>query len=554
MTDFEILLLINARETALYAVTEFADVFRAELKDNGGRSYAEVENIVANVKPLVAFYIANAMSWKADRFGHVRYERTADDDRHPPSQVNGKLIRELEFLAEFMSKSPTKVRVRGRTSISLYAIRELEKAAVLGAGLVSHARSDDLAEHTGAGFTPLGLGGAYRMLPDEKSVSGFFEPGMITDHTASNVRLVDRLAARSANDRETSLFKVDPVRWILQPAVETALSEANRTRRGRHLCLRDVGRRIDNEGRNNLASCAKQAAELLKIAFHMSQPGDVDHSNKTIEQWLYAPPLSRFIVGVFELLAPTRNLDFDQIRFAQQIARTKGELTEEQTSDRLTKSAWDLACAGYDCAAAIVAAIPELHQIDLDAGVGVMEISEGEQRRGREHREALGNQQDAEDIQSRLTAGRDILIAKIWALRHDMLTLRGYAVFIDWYGAVLMERVPPRLFGEFLCQIFNEIQDWHRELEARYLEGVFYKRDLIRHAGGMPLAIPRLEPLVERHTPGIMEYPLGRGFGARLNRDVFASILGSLSMKHPDVRDIWQEVVKHVDPFSSQSA
>jgi len=387
------------------------------------------------------------------------------------------------------------------------------------------------------------------LLPDEGSEGGFVDPGIITDHNSRKVRLVDRMTARAAGVGETSLLRVDPVRWELSPAVAEVLADANRTHRGKHICLRDVKRRLDEDGRQNLAFCAGQATELLKMAFHITEPGDVDHSNKTIEQWLYAPPLSRFIVGIFELLTPTLGVSFDQIRFARNILRTKDEMTEGRNFDQLTKSAWDLASAGYNCAKAIIKAIPELHGTDLDIGAGLMEISEGEQRKSRGDRKTTGRTETTEEIQSRLVAGRDILIAKIWAQRHDMLTLRGYAVFMDWYSAALMEPLPPLLFSEFLRQIFNEIQDWHRELEARYREGILYKRDIKRHAGGMPLDVPQLAPLVQRHTLEMMEYPLGRGYGASMNQQVIGSLLASLSAKHPDVKDIWKHVTRRVEPI-----
>ncbi|WP_019195301.1 hypothetical protein [Afipia birgiae] len=549
MTDFEILLLINANETATKALSSFTDAFKSELTDNGYRPHDKVDGVAANVKPLIAFYLANALAWATDRSGHVRYKRSPGDDAQPPSQVDRRVITELQFLAEFMSKPPEKSRVKGRTSISLYAVRELQKGAVLGSGVVSHAQKTDLAEQMTPSITSLGLGGQLMLLPRDGSVFGFDAPGMITDDSSSNARLVDRLTARAADAGETSLLKITPVRWELSPAVAEILLSSTRTHRGRHVCLRDVKRRLDDDGRRNLAFCAGQAMQLLKIAFQMTEPGDVRHSNKTVEQWLHAPPLSRFIVGVFELLTPTLGVPFDEIRLARNIPRTKDEVAEGENFDRLTKSAWDLASAGHECAKAIVKAIPELHGTDLDIGVGLMEISEGEQRKGRQDRKASGRPETTEEIESRLAAGRDILIAKIWSLRHDMLTLRGYAVFFDWYSAALMEPLPPLLFCEFLRQIFNEIQDWHRELEARYKEGILYKRDIKRHAGGMPLDVPELAPLVQRHTLEMMEYPLNRGYGAAMNQEIIQSLLTSLSAKHRNVLNIWEQVTELVDPI-----
>ncbi|MEK9282682.1 hypothetical protein MTR72_24105 [Bradyrhizobium sp. ISRA442] len=548
MTDFEILLLIDANEKAMKAMSAFTDAFKAELSHNSYRPHDKVDDVAANVKPLIAFYLANAMAWAADRFGHAKHKRSPGDDVHPPSQVDGRVIKELQFLSEFMSKPPNKSRITKRTTISSYALGMLTKSGALGPAVVSHARKIDIDRQTTTDQSPLGLGGLTTLPPSKGTVFGFVDPGMMTDDDASNARLVDRLMARAATLGETSLLRADPVIWELSPEVAGILANANRARRGKHVCLRDVKRRLNDVGRQNLALCAGQAAELLKVAFHMTEIGDIDHSNGTIEQWLHAPPLSRFIVGVFELLTPALGVPFDEIKLARNIPRAKDEVAEGGNFDQLTKSAWDLARAGYDCAKAVVKAIPELHGTDLDIGVGLAEMSEGEQRKGRQDRKAGGRSETTEEIQSRLTAARDILIAKIWALRHDMLTLRGYAVFFDWYSAALMEPLPQPLFNEFLSQIFNEIQDWHRELEARYKEGILYKRDIKRHASGLPLDIPTLAPLVRRHTLEMTEYPLDRGYGATMNQEVIESLLTSLSVRHPDVKDIWKLVTKRVKP------
>jgi hypothetical protein len=65
----------------------------------------------------------------------------------------------------------------------------------------------------------------------------------------------------------------------------------------------------------------------------------------------------------------------------------------------------------------------------------------------------------------------------------------------------------------------------------------------------MPLGVPKLAPLVQRHTLEMMEYPLDRGYGAAMNGEVILSLLESLSVKHPDVKDIWKRVTKRVEPI-----
>jgi hypothetical protein len=65
----------------------------------------------------------------------------------------------------------------------------------------------------------------------------------------------------------------------------------------------------------------------------------------------------------------------------------------------------------------------------------------------------------------------------------------------------------------------------------------------------MPLDVTKLAPQVQRHTLEMTEYPLDRGYGAAMNEKVILSFLESLSVKHPDVKDIWKNVTKRVEPI-----
>lgn len=138
-----------------------------------------------------------------------------------------------------------------------------------------------------------------------------------------------------------------------------------------------------------------------------------------------------------------------------------------------------------------------------------------------------------------------------------MLTLRGYNVFIGWYVAALMHGLPDEehtLWIDFEVKIFNEIQDWYRELETRYEEGIVYKHDNKRRAGGLPLEIPNVPPIIQRHRIEVIQYPIGHGYGARLDHAVMQELLQSISAKHPDVFDIWRRATEQVSPVPTAVA
>jgi hypothetical protein len=389
---------------------------------------------------------------------------------------------------------------------------------------------------------------------DAGSVFGFSDPAMFTADSNINVRLVKRMAARPEVAGETKLIRADLVAWELSPAVNDVLADAHRCHRLRHVCLFDVRRRLTHLGEEemqNLLTCARQASRLLEIAFQITDRKNSNQSNETIESWLHATPLSRFIVAVFEAFAPALSVPLEQIKLAGNIVRTKLEMNEINF-DQLTSSAWDLVNEGYDCAQAIIGLIPGLRGIDLDIGSGLLEISEGEQKRIRLNQRAMGRQENAEDLEQRLQSGRDILIANFWALRHDMLTLRGYKSFLGWYQAALMDHLPNQVWVTFQLQIFNEIQDWSRELQARYEEGILYKRDKKRHAGGLPLEIPELPAIVERHTIEVLEYPLGHGFGARNDNAIMQALLQSIAARQPDAQNIWVQATAKVNPIPAE--
>jgi hypothetical protein len=112
-----------------------------------------------------------------------------------------------------------------------------------------------------------------------------------------------------------------------------------------------------------------------------------------------------------------------------------------------------------------------------------------------------------------------------------------------------MDHLPNPVWVGFQVQIFNEIQDWYRELRARYEEGIIYKRDEKRHAGGLPLKLLELPAVVQRHTIDVIEYPDGHGFGARNDDAIMQSLLQSIAARQPGALDIWGKATAQMNPI-----
>ena len=548
MTADEIAALIDQSAEATEAVAEYAAIFDEERRvnncdryDNGGTNEA--------VTALITSYLANAIRWKQDRWGHVSHAPLPGDEWFLPSQIRIKVITELQHLSDFLPGPDDIRRTRRRISISMYAVDALRKGAALGPTLLFHLQRADLDEQLAQHRNDLGLGGIGEHRIEAGSVFGYSDPAVLTGDMRTKVRLIKRMEAAPDAAGAMKLIRAHPVLWELSPVVVDVLARANRCRRGRHINILDVRRRLDAEGMENLLSCARQAARLLEIAFHITDRMKSNQSNETIESWLHPTPLSRFIVGVFETFSPTLSVPFNEIRLARNIPRTKREMEDEEHFDPLTKSSWDLASEGYDCAQKIINIIPDLRGTELDIGAALMEDTEEEQKKIKLIREAAGREETAEDIQGRLQSGRDDLIADLWALRHDMLTLRGYTDFLGWYHGALIDKLPDPVWISFQLQIFNEIQDWYRELRARYEEGIVRKREIRRHAGGQPLDILELRDNVQRHTIKVIEYPRNGGFGAKFEDEIMQSLLQSIAAKHPDVFNIWRQATAELAPI-----
>lgn len=392
MTADEIAALIGQSAEATKAVAEYAETFEEEWLENKCDRYDNKSTNEA-VAALITSYLANAIRWKQDRWGHVSHERVPGDEWFLPSQIRIKVIAELQYLSDFLPGPDDIRRTKWRNSISMYAVDELRKGAALGPALLSPMQHPDPDEKLTQYRNDLGLGGIEEHRIEEGSVFGFSDPAILTGDVRTNVRLIKRMAARPDSAGEGKLIRAYPVTWELSPAVTDVLARANRCHCGRHINILDVRRRLDAEGMQNLLFCARQAARLLEIAFHITDRKKSNQSNETIESWLHPTPLSHFIVGAFEAFSPTLSVPFNEVRLARNISRTTREMEDEKHFDPLTKSAWDLAGLGYDCAQTIIDLIPELRGAELDIGASLMEDTEGEQRNVRLNLKATGREE-----------------------------------------------------------------------------------------------------------------------------------------------------------------
>jgi hypothetical protein len=156
MTENEIKVLIGNSPKAIKAVADFAAAFEEGLRVNDCDGY---DNINEMATSLVASFVANAIRWKDDRWGHVSHERLPDDEWFLPSQIRIKVVKELQYLSDFLCEPMDVRRTKRRNSISMYAVEALKKAAPLGPALLSHMQHADLNAQLTQHLDDLGLGG-----------------------------------------------------------------------------------------------------------------------------------------------------------------------------------------------------------------------------------------------------------------------------------------------------------------------------------------------------------------------------------------------------------
>jgi hypothetical protein len=550
MSPNEIRRLIDASARATESVRYFADLLQAqaeELKLVGEQNWQEV------ALQLVTRYIWNTDKWTSDRFGRRDYQRAIGDDRYPPSQVLLPIIKELEGLPALLVAQ----RLRGRKTISTGAFRALLQIQPLGPELIHSLQKEGSRVRPHIIYKAFGLGGVIRGKNESDRVYGFDNPAPLTESYSSNLRLMKRSLAQAYHSEKAKsgrkrksgrngLLGVQFVDWHLNQNVATAFMAARRIGSGRHFSLEDVRANINVTDRNNLAECARQAARLLEITLHLTDRTKEGPLGETVETWLHPAPLLRFVVSIFEEMSPSRE---------QALVDIKRSMNKE---DDLTKSAIAAAEEGIDCARKIVTLIPQFENIDLDTGVALLAISEEFHRS--ERMLARNGVLDRGHKGAMRTEGRTIVVKQLWQDRQNIVTLKGYAVFMNWYMEHAKQIISKDLIPTWKLvnrDIFYALQDWSRELQARYDEGVLFKRDIKRRAGGLPLTIPSTPGIVESHFIKLTNYPMNLAFdyelrqGAVVNPKVLNAIVQSLCEERPKIYEAWHKLTSAVPVIMS---
>lgn len=547
MTADETRALILASLRARKALKDFADFLEYEaselLKLKIQKNWQEV------ALQMIASYIYNACKWTSDLFGHPEYERTEDDDRYPASQVRSPLITELNELPDLLNAQ----RLRGRKTISVDAFRVLLLTQPAGSKIVSglHAEAIDRGANANADY---GLGGKRERQSKPGSVFGFDNPAPLIDDHSTELRLMKRLFAQAHLFEKSGLLQVDSVKWKLTEPVVRAFNAARRVGEERHYSLADVRDNIDADGRDNLMECAGQAARLLEITFNITdQKTRGEQQRETVESWLHAAPLARLIIAIFEEMLPSKDCDLVDIRISK------------YKDDKLTNSAVTLAEEAIKCARRIVRLIPEFESVNLDAGLALLAISD-EYRKSQKQLERdqlfeplIGHPAD-DQLENRLEEGRSIIVKEMWQLRQNIITIKAYAVFMNWYVDHARTQIPHDLLPAWkivLRDIFYGLEDWSRELQARYDEGVLFTRDVKRRAGGYPLSVPPILQAVESHFIKLKRYPLKLAFhgefrqGAIAEQNVLGAIVHALCETRPEAYEAWRRLTASVPPAAS---
>ena len=130
MTADEVKALIGKGKKATEAIADYAAVFEEERHENHCDGFQDVD-INEATSSLLASFIANAIRWKQDRWGHVTRERLPGDEWFLPSQIRIKVINELQTLSLFLTGPDDVRRTKRRISISMYAVDALRKRGAL---------------------------------------------------------------------------------------------------------------------------------------------------------------------------------------------------------------------------------------------------------------------------------------------------------------------------------------------------------------------------------------------------------------------------------------
>ncbi|MBI2802879.1 MAG: hypothetical protein HYX63_21850 [Gammaproteobacteria bacterium] len=495
--------------------------------------------------------------WRAIAEGLiVRYIWNAD--KWQPREPRLKLIKDLEGL----SRAATAERLRAYKSVTIDAFKALLLDLPVGPALIAALR--DLKRDS-----DLGLEGKRQRPSTNGLVFGFDNPVSLLDGYETNLHMMKRSFAHARSSTGSALLKRQPVRWRLNEPVIQAFLRARRVGNDRDFSLHDIRGRLTKRNRDNLARCAKQAARLVEINFHLTDRQRNPQLNESLESWRHAYPLSRFVVSVFEEVAKSMHIDLIDV-----------EASTQRRRDRLTRTVIDVAHEGIKAAVQVVRSIPEFANIDLDAGVALMAISDEvrkeEKQIARELGQALHNVNDTSKA-VRETWARTAIVDRLWQLRQSIITLKAYCGFMNWYiehaeRSVANDLIPSlRLVRR---HIWSGLLDWSNELQARYWDGILFTRDMKVRASGSPLNIPRMPAAVEKAAMTVRPYRLNAGVddpgqqgdatikkypkaqalhqGAVVQEEVLDAIVSALCQDQPETLRAWRELTRAIPPHQSR--
>jgi len=505
---------------------------------------------------LLANYIAAAIEWNLALESAAKAEHAKLGER-PRGRIG--VIEQLERIGEVfgwnMVPGGKQPKLRDRP-IPGDVMEALQKKGVLGPALISHVEAPDGRGRKNLQFLPLGISsvneqGTRVQEEHDGTVFGFHDPSHLTADEKANSRKLKRKFAFASKFDAPAVLRVDQISWSLDDQPRQAIENAQPFIGGIFPGLKSVRDRLQGRGldlaRKNLAIVARTAARFLEIEFQITDRNRDNQSHETIASWTKPYPFAEFAITIFEMLAPTRH--GESLADILMPGNTRGDLKgdtvdlvlegTQHTRRILGVLAEELRLQGIHIAPTDLfdpddgdnddAAPTNAHY--LDRGSPVMRISENK-------RTTAG----------RLDDGRRRILEQLWSLRDNSVKLRGFTEMFYAYHHKLLERgdnVGP-LRNEMLKNIINPTLDWYRELGARFEEGVAYKADIKRRAGGLPNEVPEVPAELERHRMALAHYPAMKTWGAQRDDVAIDAILKALDPSG-HASSVWQEVGAIVD-------
>jgi hypothetical protein len=461
----------------------------------------------------------------------------------------GMLIQELNFHAEFFGAPSDEKRIRGRTTFSAQAVDELLGDGLLGPALLTTVGPSDFKH-----LDPSAVATSGEDQGDVKSEIAPCNARFSTTDLEVNKRLVTRMLRSPNASRMVKAKRIGlPISLEVIEALATAEKKAGRED---HLDLAALRRRLSADGRANLAHCCGLAAELLSKPLKSVE-------RESVSSFREAPPLNRFIVKLFALIAPTREWDAKmQAKINMPLhdiiishgARTKSGRIGR--ADTLGPQMIEFAREGVKCADAVLASInfsAAVTAIDLNVDSPVLELSEHVQKKLKHDNAAWEAEPDdaIEDIAHRINRGRQLLIDRLWTVRQAALISNAYGFFLDWYLEHLRKKGmtgEDETFVALQQQVFA-LCDWSSEMRSRFEAGVASLRDARPRADGVPLPVKKSPPSIRRLHVTMAVYQDQSDNGAVPDRRILNDLWDAISPDFPHARAVWRKATEYLNPY-----